>query len=133
MTREIKFRAYELKNPYDDKVGQQMYYGVETAYDTLGSMKNTKGEDIEYWWSSFGDVLNAVEDGDLALMQYTGLKDKNGKEIYEGDIVRSGNWIAEVPSINEFILQAMTYGQSMTDYTRTIVIGNIYENPELIK
>lgn len=92
-----------------------------------------KGEDIEYWWSSFGDVLNAVEDGDLALMQYTGLKDKNGKEIYEGDIVRSGNWIAEVPSINEFILQAMTYGQSMTDYTRTIVIGNIYENPELIK
>lgn len=50
MTREIKFRAYELKNPYDDKVGQQMYYGVETAYDTLGSMKNTKGEAVE----SFG-------------------------------------------------------------------------------
>ncbi len=135
MKREIKFRAFELKNPYDESVGQQMYYGVEDAYDTLGYMTNSKGKEMEYSWSSFGKVLDEVKEGNLALMQYTGLKDKNGKEIYERDIVE---WEAEMGRTTIKMKDIITWDDAYTlrdsEEMETIeIIGNIYENPELIK
>ncbi|PDY91457.1 YopX family protein [Bacillus toyonensis] len=89
----------------------------------------------------------------VELIQYTGLKDSKGNEIYEGDILESisgtvGNPEAKVQSIYEVVLDdrnSYSFGtrrkgrthisspiyRSATKYYK--VIGNIYENPELLK
>ncbi len=73
----------------------------------------------------------------IILMQYTGLKDKNGREIYEGDIVRGG-WDSETPRLVEFIEGGFEpfsrhTGEAGEWYGGVSVIGNIYENAELLE
>ena len=81
---------------------------------------------------------------DMILMQYTGLKDKNGKEIYEGDIISNGYekcivvWVKEQAG---FMLKLTNKEYEKEKWTNPMidlrkddeVIGNIYENPELLE
>ena len=76
------------------------------------------------------------------LMQSTGLTDKNGKEIFEGDILKVNDWL-EVVSFSEekamFVSKEIGFPETSlydlfnTDIFEVEIIGNIYENPELLE
>ena len=121
MQREIKFRAW-------DKFHKIM----------------CNHEDINIWDRFMKDDMNNQY---APLMQYTGLKDKNGKDVYEGDLIDLGYCLGEVVfnksdfGVPCYCIEDIVspYGGfhpffSREDYTkiRFEVIGNIYENPELL-
>lgn len=125
--REIKFRSWERqKMDYDPTfLGEYTYYGDG----------DSNGDSMSL------NLLLKEEWG--ILMQYTGLKDKNGREIYEGDIVeRDGNvGVVQVEDWLEVYVEqvkenpeAIVWDDMVRDLYRIEemeVIGNIYENPEL--
>ena len=86
------------------------------------------------------DFLDQLENGELIAEQYTGLKDKNGKEIYVGDIV-DYNDDGECIGVVEYDAPEFCLNADATNWARMFlkgaphqrVIGNIYENPELVK
>lgn len=115
MQREIKFRAWDIPDEISFPDGCMSYFGINNFL---------KGD---------YDVL----------MQYTGLKDKNGKEIYEGDIVKfEKRWdnkeLSDVVTMERFPrywLKNETFGyegEELDDPQECEVIGNIYQGPELI-
>lgn len=76
------------------------------------------------------------------LMQSTGLKDKNGKEIFEGDVVKMAKNVYSEPTYYEVVrhrggayrLESKQYGCELwLRHTDCEIAGNIYENPELLE
>lgn len=99
----------------------------------------------EMYWNVFLDTgfynhqyeSNGVNMKDLEIMQYSGLKDKNGKEIYEGDIFicDDNNYPESVIFLNGCFVSDFNKIEisNAIQYKNIKVIGNIYEHPELLK
>jgi len=73
----------------------------------------------------------------ISIMQYTGIKDINGKEIYEGDMLDCGDFIGKVEFNPSFCAFVITDGYEIKTFldvgNEVKVIGNIYENPNLVE
>lgn len=76
-----------------------------------------------------GELINR---GTWTIEQYTGLKDKNGKEIYEGDIVKLWDREPEMVVWDNLIGAYDPLSWETFDTDECEVVGNIHENPELI-
>jgi len=129
--REIKFRVWdkELKEAYIEKLQDlcedNYWYDGETEI-----------------WSVLADCNDEQER--FVALQYTGLKDKNGKEIYEGDILKFSDedtaivkWDEKygyfmVKPIQDYHFDSDVLGHVMK-YNEVKVIGNIYNNPDLLE
>jgi len=118
--RELKFRGW---NPRTNEMYYQVFVGQKPIDDLDKFFKETS------------------EDG-FVWMQCTGLKDKNGKEIYEGDIILGDQFVEWVDKdAARFDQEYCCYGIQNGKYNLVaysdgedfIVIGNIYENPELLE
>lgn len=131
--REIKFRGWDRVKGnliydflLDSNCKAQIYQGISGRYE---------------------------ETDRIEIMQYTGLKDKNGKEIYEGDIIEIRNFFKKESSLFPVYIGKVVYLKDFArfainlvsdkchtpDYIQVMsgeqyeIIGNIYENPELLE
>lgn len=125
--REIKFRCYNKKT-------QKMW--------DADSLRNMGGFALQSGHSSNDFLVLPYPSDDYVLMQYTGLKDKNGVEIYDGDILKCFGDIAKVVWDSNDALYRYVYNSGGERYMEILgthsyehfeVIGNIYENPELLE
>jgi len=120
--RDIKFRAWNT-------ITERYHYNIQNVHD-------------EQFSDSFQNIL---DDDELIVEEFTGLKDKNGVEIYDGDIVKYGEdkdfifvvifkygcFYAHNILGEKFMTDSLLGSLVMSE--KVSVIGNIHENPELLE
>jgi hypothetical protein len=118
MDREIKFRIWDK----DAKTMEQVLLPDCSTYQVMPAKQEGK---------EFKRRDNTV------LMQYTGLTDRNGKEIYEGDVIEWNRQKYEIKWLDEWAALAAENERENQVVpkiaTTSEVIGNVYKNPELIQ
>jgi uncharacterized phage protein (TIGR01671 family) len=132
--REIKFRAWDWKE--GTMINDVGFSDNDTGRVVLQRKYNIGSRSIIPVY----DVINGVTCKRAYLMQFTGLKDREGKEIYEGDVLRGtlGAKMVVMWDSDEacyFMREEGEPGYTLSaDEVRDHeVIGNIHENPELLK
>nr|DAF47305.1 MAG TPA: YopX protein [Siphoviridae sp. ctylc9] len=137
MNREIKFRIW-------DKYEKQMYPISSIDYDIFSqeiriiAIGHKNGMCTSYNKNHNSEKCDITA---LELMQYTGLHDKNGKEIYEGDIVGDNKikwivkWNKHRMGFSLYPTTEQLYDEMPINVENKLgfkILGNIYDNPELL-
>jgi uncharacterized phage protein (TIGR01671 family) len=128
MNREIEFRVW-------DKIANEML--------DLSSKPNVKNYRFhEYYYDlrliAIDSINELSTDKNFGLMQFTGLLDKNGKKIFENDILKiyyqnnQKSYLKEVKWLNDAFNKGRWDALDNCVYTSCEVVGNIFENPELL-
>lgn len=148
--RQIKFRAWDKKTKKMRAINSIAFHYEKEAFDFdsshLPKVVNLWGHNL----IEDKPIILHREPKEFELMQFTGLLDKNGKEIYEGDILcisdevcvdiiagssryEPQNRIESVEWDNEHGVWVIQTDNLCEQYMDSEIIGNIYENPELLK
>lgn len=145
--REIKFRCW-------DKKSKKMRQVTEIVFNT-GFYMESNDNSVKLIWVKGQDIIENKEiqiqkEEDFILMQYAGLKDKNGKEIYEGDIVSKETFDDTKPNYRNVSYAKVMYIEELAgfylvnkdnkilwnvadDKYNIEVVSTIYDNPELLE
>lgn len=127
--RKIKFRAWDKKELKMMTTGFSLYgngsylhlwqYQADCNYGTIKQEFSTEEKLARF------DII-----------QFTGLYDKNGKEIYEGDIIQLNDRLERIEFEDEIDRDGMSFAAEWAypfDISEYEIIGNVYENPELLE
>ena len=129
--RKIEFRGKTVD-------GGEWIYGDLIQMDDECYIQHTEYVSQGEWDSSYTDCVGEVVDTET-VGQYTGLTDKNGTKIFEGDIIKINEQYTRVVRYSEVKASFVTCDENqwlgyLKDYNKPIrVIGNIYDNPEILK
>lgn len=127
--REIKFKVWDKEN--------EKWLLLENEFFLLYDEKEQRLRVYDSDGENYSVELTNIE-----IVEYTGLKDKNGKEIYEGNILsdgeewtgvvkyKNGGYYLDCGGIYDPWLSVISVAGEIDDFS---IIGNIYENPELLK
>lgn len=134
MNRNIKFRAWHA-------TAKKMFTAEEMAEDQLTLLPTGKFINVSGTSTNLSTIYES-----MVPLQYTGLKDCNGKEIYEGDVVQDivmgSNCQIVYTEYANFGLSPLNFKMDDLKYeiidpayseTTLEVIGNVFQNPELLK